>query len=129
MSAPGDITRLLSAWTGGDERALAELMPMVYPELRKIAQHHWRSQATGNALQPTALIHEAYMKLMGQTDKGFENRIHFFALASAFPQNPEDPIAANGFRTFPLLLHQVRDQPGGRSLQKMILSRIAWIAS
>jgi RNA polymerase sigma factor (TIGR02999 family) len=82
MEPSGDVTQLLSAWAAGDEHALQQLMPLVYHELRRIAQHHWRSQAPGNTLQPTALIHEAYLKLIGQGDKSFQNRTQFFALAS-----------------------------------------------
>ena|ERR1035438_3662141 len=79
---PGDITRLLSAWTEGDARALEDLIPLVYHELHRIARRHWSGQPEGHTLQPTALIHEAYLKLVGQGEKSFENRTHFFALAS-----------------------------------------------
>jgi RNA polymerase sigma factor (TIGR02999 family) len=82
MEPSGDVTRLLSAWTQGDEHALEELMPLVYDELRRIAQHHLSGQASGHTLQPTALIHEAYLKLVGPGDKLFQNRTQFFALAS-----------------------------------------------
>ena len=82
MSPPGDVTRLLSAWAEGDPHALEQLMPLVYNELHRIARHHWRSQAQGHTLQPTALIHEAFLKLAGEGDKAFQNRTRFFALAS-----------------------------------------------
>jgi RNA polymerase sigma factor (TIGR02999 family) len=82
MEPSGDVTRLLAAWAEDDKHALQELMPLVYHELRRIAQHHWRSQPPGNTLPPTALIHEAYLKLIGQADKSFQNRTQFFALAS-----------------------------------------------
>jgi len=82
MEFPGEVTRLLSAWTGGDEHALEELMPLVYHELRRIAQHHFIGQPPGHTLQPTALIHEAFLKLIGQGDQGFRNRTHFYAVAS-----------------------------------------------
>jgi hypothetical protein len=55
MNPPDDITRLLTAWTEGDEHALEELMPMVYAELHRIARYHWSSQPPGHTLQPTAL--------------------------------------------------------------------------
>jgi RNA polymerase sigma-70 factor (ECF subfamily) len=80
--ATGDITRLLLAWTEGDQQALQELMPLVYHELHRIAQHHWSGQPPGHTLQPTALIHEAYLKLINQGEKSFQSRTHFFALAS-----------------------------------------------
>jgi RNA polymerase sigma factor (TIGR02999 family) len=72
----------LSAWSGGDPRALDELMPHVYAELHRLARYHWSSQPKGHTLQPTALIHEAYMKLAGQGDKSFTSKNQFFALAS-----------------------------------------------
>jgi RNA polymerase sigma factor (TIGR02999 family) len=78
----GDVTCLLAAWTKGDEQALEQLIPLVYEELRHIAQYHWSTQWKGNTLQPTVLIHEAFLKMVGQGDKAFENRTHFFAVAS-----------------------------------------------
>jgi hypothetical protein len=55
MNPPGDITRLLAAWTEGDQHALEELMPLVYNELRRIARHHWGRQDQGETLQPTGI--------------------------------------------------------------------------
>lgn len=83
MSLPADnVTRLLSAWTGGDQQALDELMPLVYAELHRIARRCWSGQQPGQTLQPTVLIHEAYLKLVGQSGTTFSNRGHFFAVAS-----------------------------------------------
>ena len=82
MNPPGDVTRLLLAWTEGDEHALQELMPLVYEELHRIAVGHWGSQPQGHTLQPTALIHEAFVKLVSPGEKAFQNRKQFFALAS-----------------------------------------------
>ena len=66
MKTPnGDVTRLLSAWASGEARALDELMPLVYEELRRIARRHWSGQRAGHTLQPTALINEAFLKLVG----------------------------------------------------------------
>jgi len=81
MNPPGDVTRLLAAWTAGDQRAQAELMPLVYDELRRIARQQWSLREPGQTLQPTALIHEAYLKL-ARHGKPFQNRTHFFALAA-----------------------------------------------
>ena len=78
---PGDVTRLLSAWSAGDKGALQQLMPLVYDELHRIAHAHWNKQFEGHTLQPTALIHEAFLKLVDQR-KPFESRAHFFAVAS-----------------------------------------------
>jgi len=82
MDPSGDVTRLLSAWTNGDHEALDELMPLVYGELRRIAQHQWSGQPSGHTLQPTALIHEAYLKLVNHGPRTFQSRAHFFAVAS-----------------------------------------------
>lgn len=82
MSSTGDVTRLLSAWTGGDQQALDDLMPLVYRELHRIARRCWGAQAADHTLQPTALIHEAYLKLVSQGERTFQSRAHFFALAS-----------------------------------------------
>jgi len=82
MNPSGEITRLLSAWSSGDEQALQELMPLVYDELRRIARRHFSSQPEGHTLQPTALIHEAFLKLVGPGDMAFQNRKQFFAVAS-----------------------------------------------
>src|SRR5581483_2661933 len=81
MTAPGEITQLLQLWTDGDASALEQLVPLVYEELRRIAQYHW-SRQDGHTLQPTALIHEAYLKLVHLKDNRFENRRQFFVLAS-----------------------------------------------
>lgn len=82
MDAQGDVTRLLAACTDGDQQALDELMPFVYAELHRIARRHWSGQPPSHTLQPTALLHEAYLKLAGRGDQTFQNRAHFFALAS-----------------------------------------------
>lgn len=81
-SAPQDLTLLLRAWSGGDEAALAKIMPLVYSELMKMAQRYMRRQNPGHTLQTTALIHEAYLKLIAQKDPQWQNRTHFFAVAA-----------------------------------------------
>jgi RNA polymerase sigma-70 factor (ECF subfamily) len=82
MESSGEITQLLSLWAEGDQSALERVMPVVYQELRQIAQYHWNRQAEGHTLQPTALIHEAYLKLAAHEGKSFESRKQFFVLAS-----------------------------------------------
>jgi RNA polymerase sigma factor (TIGR02999 family) len=77
-----DLTVLLKSWAEGDNAALDRLMPLAYSELHRIAQQRWRGQQPGHTLQPTVLIHEAYLKLMGQGQRTFENRAHFFAVMS-----------------------------------------------
>jgi len=80
--SPNEITVLLNNWSDGDELALEQLMPLVYDEMRKMARHYMSSQRTGHTLQPTALIHEAYVKLSGKGGQNWKNRAHFFGVAS-----------------------------------------------
>ncbi|HEY3743000.1 MAG TPA: sigma-70 family RNA polymerase sigma factor [Bryobacteraceae bacterium] len=77
-----NLTVLLKSWASGDQDALARLMPLAYDELHRIAQQRWRGQQPGHTLQPTVLIHEAYLKLISQGQRTFENRLHFFAVMS-----------------------------------------------
>ena len=78
-----DITRLLHDWSGGDATALPRLVEIVYPELRRIAARRLRSERDGHTLQPTALVHEAYMRLaQQQPGKQWQDRTHFFAVAA-----------------------------------------------
>jgi RNA polymerase sigma factor (TIGR02999 family) len=76
-----NITQLLKDWSGGDQEVLDDLMPLVYEELRRQASRHLRKERPNHTLQTTALIHEAYLKLVGQ-DVNWQNRSHFFAIAS-----------------------------------------------
>jgi RNA polymerase sigma factor (TIGR02999 family) len=82
QSGPGDVTRLLQAWSDGDEKALNELVPFVYRELRGLAAAYLRRERHDHTLQPTALVHEAYMRLVGQTRIPSQNHSQFFAIAA-----------------------------------------------
>jgi RNA polymerase sigma factor (TIGR02999 family) len=75
-----DVTRLVEAATGGDRRAAADLLPLVYDELRKLAAARMAAEAPGHTLDATALVHEAYLRLVG--DQHFDGRGHFFAAAA-----------------------------------------------
>src|SRR5262245_11285843 len=78
-----DVTRLLDAAVAGGRRAAAELLPLVYCELRKLAAARMAAQYPDHTLQPTALVHEAYLRLVGPADEPrWENRGHFFAAAA-----------------------------------------------
>src|SRR5262249_677543 len=79
---PHEVSRLLRAWSEGDKAAMDQLMPLVYGELRRLAKHHMRRERPGHTLQTTALIHEAYLRLIGAGQVRLENRRHFFAAAS-----------------------------------------------
>mgnify|MGYP000845423349 CR=1 FL=1 len=77
-----EITQLLHRWTGGDADALPRLVELVYPELRKIAASRLRGERSGHTLQATALVNEAYVRLLGRDDKKWEGRGHFFRAAA-----------------------------------------------
>ena len=76
------VTELLVQWSQGDDAALAELTPMVYDELRRVAHRHLSGQRPGHTLQTTALVNEAYLRLADQTNLRWQNRAHFFAVAA-----------------------------------------------
>jgi RNA polymerase sigma factor (TIGR02999 family) len=76
------VNRLLQAWGRGDLQARDDLMPVVYRELRRRAGGYLRRERQDHTLQPTALVHEAYMRLVGQESVAWQNRAHFFAIAS-----------------------------------------------
>src|SRR5262249_3812380 len=78
----GDVTQLLMQWSEGDRGALDALMPVVYGELRKIADAYLRRERSGHTLQPTALVHEAWLRLVRQDQPSFAHRTQFFALAA-----------------------------------------------
>lgn len=78
----GEITQLLVQWGDGDAEALDRLVPLVYDELRRLARHYLRKQGAHCTLQPTALVHEAYLRLVKQTDVEFQNRAQFYGLAA-----------------------------------------------
>ena len=77
-----DVTQILTAIEQGDAKAADKLLPLVYEELRKLAAHRMANEAAGQTLQPTALVHEAWMRLVGRGNPKFQNRAHFFAAAA-----------------------------------------------
>ena len=79
---PHEVTRILQAWSAGDHQAPAELMALVYEELRQLARSHLRQERAGHTLQPTALVHEAYLKLVNTNDVNWQSRAHFFGIAA-----------------------------------------------
>jgi RNA polymerase sigma factor (TIGR02999 family) len=81
-AAGGEVTALLRRWSSGDEGARDELFPIVYDELRRLAGYHMRGEAPGALLQPTALVHEAYLRLVADRDRDWAGRTHFFAVSS-----------------------------------------------
>ena len=80
--ASKEITQLLSAWSNGDQKALDKLMPLVYEELHRLAARYMRRENPGHTLQTSALVNEAYIKLIGQKNVQWQNRAHFFGIAA-----------------------------------------------
>ncbi len=81
-ATPNEITGQLLAWRAGDATALEQLIPAVYRELHSMAERYLRSEDPGHTLQPTALVHEAYLRLIDQTQVDWQNRAHFFGVAA-----------------------------------------------
>lgn len=80
--SPDRVTQLLAEWSDGNDRALSELTPLVYEELRRLAHHFMEGQRPDHTLQTTALVNEAYLRLADQTHPNWQNRTHFFAVAA-----------------------------------------------
>lgn len=78
----GEVTRLLKEWRGGSEDALRQLIPFVYAELRSRAARYLRRERSGHTLQPTALVHEAFLRLLGQHSVEWRSRAQFFGVAA-----------------------------------------------
>lgn len=82
MSSCHEVTRLLREWAKGSQSALEALTPLVYAELRRLAESYLRREHPGHTLQPTAVVHEAYLRLARQTPPNLENRSHFYGIAA-----------------------------------------------
>lgn len=81
-ASPQDVTDLLLAWGNGDAAAMEKLMPMVYAELHRLARHYMQGESPGQTLQTTALVNEAYLRLIEQKRVSWQNRAHFFAVSA-----------------------------------------------
>src|SRR6184192_4559952 len=82
MSSSPQVTQLLLDWKNGDDQAIGRLTPIIYDELRRLAAHYLNDEHAANTLQPTALVHEAYIRLVGQNMPDWECRSHFFGVAA-----------------------------------------------
>jgi RNA polymerase sigma factor (TIGR02999 family) len=82
MPAPHEVTQLLLAWNDGDQAAFDQLIPLVHSELRRLARHYMRSERAGHTLQTTALVNEAYLRLVNGRQVEWRNRTHFFGIAA-----------------------------------------------
>ncbi len=81
-SSPQEVTQLLIAWNNGDQSALDELIPLVYAELRRVARRYMGRERAGHTLQTTALVNEAYLRLIDASRVQWQNRAHFYAIAA-----------------------------------------------
>lgn len=82
MSGAGEITGLLADWRNGNQAALDKLLPLVYDELRRVASSYMRRERSDHMLQTTALVHEAYLRMVDSQNVNYETRTHFFAVAA-----------------------------------------------
>ena len=82
MERKSDVTELLERWSRGDTEAFKNLIPLVYDELHRLADHYLRQERVGHTLQPTALVHEAYLRLSGLRQMQLRNRTHFYGASA-----------------------------------------------
>jgi RNA polymerase sigma-70 factor (ECF subfamily) len=80
--SPHEVTQLLVEWSNGDKSALDKLMPLIYEELKRLAHHYMSRERPGHTLQTTAVVNEAYMRLINRKSIHWQNRAHFFAIAA-----------------------------------------------
>jgi RNA polymerase sigma factor (TIGR02999 family) len=95
-TSPQDVTQLFLAWNDGDQAALAKLTPLVYEELHRIAHRYMRREHRGHFLQTTALVNEAYLRLIDATPVQWQDRTHFFAVAAKMMRRILVDLARNG---------------------------------
>ena len=131
MSLPSspthEVTRLLVAWGDGDRAALDRLMPLVHAELRRLARHYMSRERPGHTLQSTALVNEAYLRLVDQENMRWENRAHFFGIAARLMRQilvehaRSRQAAKRGGRQFRLSLSKVDRVASGPDLDLLAL--------
>src|SRR5205807_3216708 len=109
-----NITQLLVNWSEGDQKALDTLMPLVYSELRRLASNHLRRERQNHTLEPTALVNEAYLKLVDQRNARWQNRAQFFGVAAQLMRR----ILVDHART-----HQAQKR-GGSDQQRLSLTNV-----
>jgi RNA polymerase sigma-70 factor, ECF subfamily len=123
----GKDTQLLHAWSNGDRAALDELMPRVYAELRRIAGHHMQKERPARSIQTTALVHEAYLKLIDVTNVDWRHRAHFFAISSQIMRRilldraRRRTAAKRGGKSPPINLDEVPDLSSWRASEVIAL--------
>ena len=127
ISAPNDVTQLLVDWSGGNQEAMDELLPLVYDELRRLANHYLAQERPDHTLQPTALVHEAYLRLVETRSRNFRSRAYFFGVASQLMRRVlvdharKHRAAIRGGGLAKLSLDDVSDVPAGQELDLIAL--------
>jgi RNA polymerase sigma factor (TIGR02999 family) len=116
--APRDVTQWLIDWRNGNQEALAHMMPLVYNELRRLAHRYLQRERPDHTLQATALVHEAYLRLVDQRQAQWQNRAHFFGLAAQMMRR----ILVDHAR------HQHAAKRGGAE-QKLSLDEAVWVST
>jgi len=116
---PENVTQLLVDWSKGDQKALDELMPLVYSELRRLASNYLRRERQNHTLQPTALVNEAYLKLVDQRNMRWQNRAQFYGVAAQLMRR----ILVDHARQ-----HQAAKR-GGSNQQKLSITSVNAIAA
>jgi RNA polymerase sigma-70 factor (ECF subfamily) len=127
-SAPGDVTRLLTRWRKGSSEAEEQLMAIVQGELRKLAAGYLRRERSAHTLQPTAVVNEAYLRLVPQRGVHWANRAHFYGIAAKMMRRilvdharRKRAAKREGFAGNPVSLSQVADPGGGRDVDVLSL--------
>jgi len=121
------VTELLMRWRRGDQEALQSLLPLVYDELRRLAHYHLEAERVGHTLQSTALVHEAYLRLIGNEPLRLDNRAHFFAAASHLMRHilvdyaRKQRAGKRGARNLTLSLDETIDSSSQRELRLVAL--------
>ncbi len=114
METPGDVTQLLNRWVEGDAAALDQVTPLVYAQLRQIARQVFQRERESHTLQPTALVHEAFVRLIGVKVE-WQNRAHFFAIAARMMRR----LLVNEAHA------RLAEKRGGRQLRVTLDDRVA----
>ena len=116
-SSSSQVTELLVRWRGGDREALDSLLPIVYDELRRIARHYLQGERPGHTLQSTALVNEAYVRMVAQDFPQWQNRAHFFAVAAQLMRQilvdhaRSHRASKRGGNVFKVALDEAAEQP------------------
>ncbi len=127
MAPTQEITRILKDWSAGDANAAAKLMPLVYEELRGLARAYLSRERGDHTLQPTALVHEAYLKLGGTSAADWKDRAHFYGVAARLMRQilvdharAHNAAKRGGLET-KLTLDEARELPGGKTVEVLAL--------